>query len=55
MSKSYLEKMDYGRPWAVETFFSRLKRTLGSTLNSRQPSQLLKEAAFPVLACTLRR
>jgi hypothetical protein len=55
MSKNYLEKMEYGRRWAVETFFSGLKRTMGSMLTSRQPSQLLKEAAFRVLAYTLRR
>lgn len=55
MSKNYLAKMDYGRRWAVETFFSGLKRTMGSMLTSRRPSQLLKEAAFRVLAYTLRR
>ena len=55
MSKNYLEKMAYGRRWAVETFFSGLKRTMGSMLTSRRPSQLLKEAAFRVLAYTLRR
>ena len=55
MSKNYLKKMEYGRRWAVETFFSGLKRTMGSMLTSRQPSQLLKEAAFRVLAYTLRR
>jgi hypothetical protein len=55
MSKNYLEKMEYGRRWAVETFFSGLKRTMGSMLTSRHPSQLLKEAAFRVLAYTLRR
>ena len=41
--------------WAVESFFSALKRTMGSTLTSRKPSQLLAEAAFKVLAYTLRR
>ncbi|HEY3856198.1 MAG TPA: transposase [Verrucomicrobiae bacterium] len=55
MSKNYLEKMGYGRRWAVETFFSGLKRTTGSMLTSRKPNQLLKEAAFRVLAYTLRR
>lgn len=39
----------------VETFFSRLKRTMGSMLNLRRPDQLLKEAAFRALAYTLRR
>jgi hypothetical protein len=33
----------------VEAFFSGLKRTMGSTLTSRKPSQLLAEAAFKVL------
>lgn len=55
MSKNYLEKMEYGKRWAVETFFSGLKRTMGSMLTSRKPNQLLKEAAFRVLAYTLRR
>jgi len=55
MSKNYLAKMQYGKRWAVETFFSGLKRTMGSMLNSRRPDQLLKEAAFRVLAYTLRR
>ena len=34
---------------------SGLKRTTGSMLTSRHPDQLLKEAAFRVLAYTLRR
>jgi hypothetical protein len=55
MSKNYLRKMEYGKRWAVETFFSALKRTMGSTLTSRKPDHLLKEAAFRVLAYTLRR
>jgi hypothetical protein len=55
MSKNYLAKMQYGRRWAVETFFSGLKRTMGSMLTSRRPDQLLKEAVFRVLAYTLRR
>jgi hypothetical protein len=55
MSKNYMAKMQYGKRWAVETFFSGLKRTMGSMLTSRRPDQLLKEAAFRVLAYTLRR
>jgi hypothetical protein len=39
----------------VASFFSGLKRTMGSTLTSRKPSQLLAQAAFKVLAYTLRR
>lgn len=55
MTEKYLARRKYGRRWAVETFFSGLKRTLGSTLTSRKPAQLLAEAAFKVLAYTLRR
>jgi hypothetical protein len=55
MSKKYLERKGDGSRWAVESFFSGLKRTMGSTLTSRKPSQLLVEAAFKELAYTLRR
>jgi len=55
MSEKYLARKGYGSRWAVESFFSGLKRTMGSTLTSRKPSQLLAEAAFKVLAYTLRR
>jgi hypothetical protein len=55
MTESYLKRKRYGQRWAVETFFSGLKRTMGSTLTSRTPKQLLAEAAFKVLAYTLRR
>jgi hypothetical protein len=55
MSEAYLERQGYGRRWTVESFFSGLKRTMGSTLTSRKPGQLLAEAAFKVLAYTLRR
>lgn len=55
MSQKYLKRKGYGNRWAVETFFSALKRTMGSTLTSRKPKQLLAEAAFRVLAYTLRR
>lgn len=55
MSEKYLKRKGYGARWAVETFFSGLKRTMGSMLNSRKPEQLLAEAAFRVLAYTLRR
>lgn len=55
MSESYLQRKGYGHRWAVETFFSGLKRTMGSMLTSRRPDQLLAEAAFRVLAYTLRR
>ena len=55
MSEQYLERKGYGMRWAVESFFSGLKRTMGSTLTSRKPGQLLAEAAFKVLAYILRR
>jgi hypothetical protein len=55
MSEQYLETKGYGSWWAVESFFSWLKRTMGSTLTTRKPSHLLAEAAFKVLAYTLRR
>lgn len=53
MTEKYLKRKGYGRRWAVESFFSGLKRTMGSMLTSRKPSQLLAEAAFRVLAYTL--
>lgn len=55
MSPSHLKRKGYGARWAVESFFSALKRTMGSTLTSRKPAQLLAEAAFKVLAYSLRR
>ena len=55
MTDQYLKRKHYGQRWAVETFFSGLKRTMGSTLTSRTPKQLLAEATFKVLAYTLRR
>lgn len=55
MTEKYLKRKGYSKRWAVETFFSGLKRTMGATLSSRSPEQLLAEAAFKVLAYTLRR
>jgi hypothetical protein len=55
MTEQYLEKAGYKKRWWVESFFSALKRTMGSTLNARRPDQMLAEAAFKVLAYTLRR
>jgi hypothetical protein len=48
-------KQRLGSRWAVETLFSGLKCTMGSMLTSRKPSQLPAEAAFRVLAYSLRR
>jgi hypothetical protein len=45
----------YGKRWAVESFFSRLKRTMGGALNAGKPEQMLAETAFKVIAYTLRR
>jgi Transposase DDE domain len=55
MTEKYLKRKSYGQRWAVESFFSGLKRTMGSMLMSRKPKQLMAEAAFRVLAYTLRR
>jgi hypothetical protein len=55
MSPQYLKKSGYHRRWAVESFFSALKRTMGSALSARRPDQMLAEAALKVLAYTLRR
>ena len=55
MSADYLRQNGYHRRWAVESFFSALKRTMGSALSARRPDQMLAEAALKVLAYALRR
>jgi hypothetical protein len=55
MTAEYLQQNGYTRRWTVESFFSALKRTMGSTLSARRPDQMVAEAAFKVLAYTLRR
>jgi hypothetical protein len=55
MTTEYLKAQGYGKRWAVESFFSGLKRTMGSALTARQPQQMLAEAVFRVLAYVLRR
>jgi hypothetical protein len=55
MSENYLKEQGYGQRWKVESYMSALKRTTGSTLLSRKPANLLKEAAFKVLAYALNR
>jgi hypothetical protein len=55
MSPEHLQARGYGQRWAVESFFSGLKRTMGAALSARRPDQMLAEAAFRVLAYTLRR
>jgi hypothetical protein len=55
MSDEHLKERGYGRRWAVESFFSGLKRTMGHDLAARRPQQMLAETAFRVLAYALRR
>lgn len=55
MSAAHLRERGYGRRWAVESFFSAFKRTMGSALSARQPGTQLAEAAIRVLAYVLRR
>lgn len=55
MSPEYLQAAGYGQRWAVESFFSGLKRTTGGALQARRPAQLVAEACFRVLAYVLRR
>lgn len=55
MTPEYLQKAGYQRRWKVESYFSGLKRTMGSTLSARRPDQMAAEAALKVLAYTLRR
>lgn len=55
MSPEHLRERGYGKRWAVESFFSGLKRTLGSAINARKPKQMIAEASFRVLAYALRR
>lgn len=55
MTPEYVRQQGYNRRWGVESFFSGLKRTIGSSLSARRPDQMLAEAALKVLAYTLRR
>jgi Transposase DDE domain len=55
MTADYLQRAGFGRRWAVESFFSALKRTMGAALSARKPGQMIVEAAFRVLAYALRR
>ena len=55
MSEDYLKEQGYGLRWKIESYMSGLKRTTGSTLLARKPANLLKEAAFKVLAYALNR
>jgi transposase len=55
MSPEHLQARGYGKRWAVETFFSGLKRTTGAALSARSLKQQMAEAALKVLAYVLRR
>jgi len=55
MTPEYVREQGYNRRWSVESFFSALKRTIGSSLSARRPDQMLAEAALKVLAYSLRR
>jgi hypothetical protein len=55
MSPEHLRERGYGKRWAVESFFSGLKRTMGAAFNARRDDQMLAEASFRVLAYALRR
>lgn len=55
MSVEHLRQRGYGKRWAVESFFSAFKRTMGSALSTRQPATQLTEAAIRLLAYVLRR
>ena len=45
----------FGRRWHAESFFSALKRTMLSTLSSRNANTLINEAAMKILAYAIRR
>jgi transposase len=55
MSTEHMRERGYGKRWAVESFFSAFKRTMGSALSTRKPKTQLAEAAIRVLAYVLRR
>jgi hypothetical protein len=55
MTPEYIRQQGYNRRWGVESFFSALKRVIGSSLSARRPDQMVAEAALKVLAYTLRR
>ena len=55
MSEEYLQAEGYQRRGSAESFFSGLKRTMGSALAARRTDQMLAEASFRVLAYVLRR
>lgn len=55
MTKRTMKRKGYGRRWHIESFFSGLKRMMGSALNARKDANLTKEAVIRVLAYSLHR
>lgn len=55
MSAEHLRERGYGKRWAIESFFSALKRTVGGALSTRKESTQMAEAAVRILTYVLRR
>ena len=55
MTETWLKQIGYGMRWHVESFFSGMKRTMGSALGARSERGLFIEAALKVLTYALRR
>jgi hypothetical protein len=55
MNAKHMRQRGYGKRWAVETFFSAFKRTMGPALSTRTPATQLAEAAIRLLTFVLRR
>lgn len=55
MTPEHLQERGYGKRWAVESFFSAMKRRIGSALNSRKHATMLAEAACKLLAYAIHR
>jgi len=55
MSANHMRQRGYSKRWGIETFFSALKRTMGSALSARKPATQATEAAIRVLAYVLKR
>ncbi|HEX4647151.1 MAG TPA: IS5 family transposase [Verrucomicrobiae bacterium] len=55
MSTEHMRQRGYGKRWAVESFFSAFKRTMGWALSTRKPETQLAEAAIRMVAFVLRR
>ena len=55
MTPEKLKAAKFGRRWTVESYFSALKKTMGSAVSARNPKQMLVEAALKVLVYAFRR